>query len=485
MSTGRLENLVSAVNKNIKNIILCSDGTGNSGGKTRGTNVWRIFNAIERHRKDVPQITYYDDGVGTENLRWVRLASGAFGWGISRNLQQLYSFLIMNYVEGDNVFLFGFSRGAFTVRSLAGMVCRCGLFDREWFLDLSFEKRDRALRRVRMAYRSAAVVPSVKDEENPDQKVQRVRKALNLNDLKFRNKHVPIHFLGVWDTVDAVGVPFDEIKVVDWLSRRLFKHRLWGFHDRTLSKHVHHAYQALALDDERRTFHPNIWSEPNTLDEPPAEPGAESRAGGCEMTRQQVWFVGAHSNVGGGYPKDSLSLVSLDWMMGKAAAHGLVFIDGRRREFQYTMDAHGRMYDSRTGFGIFYRYAARNIYEQPADPLPDDARFLDVLHYTFRKFVRYATRCFLEGLSDPGANGGGGLLEKMRRRLNAYVRPLEPVKMPKPLIHVSVRDRIARGTDHYAPKVISGDPSETEMAWTDGGPYAKSVNGVDNGSGTE
>ena len=452
-----------------KNIVLCSDGTGNSGGKTRGTNVWRIFNAIDRHDKNSEQITFYDDGVGTDTLRWPRLLGGAFGWGLGRNLQQLYSFLVVNYEEGDRVFLFGFSRGAFTVRSLAGMICRCGLLDGKWFLSLSSDTRNASLGRVLGGYRSATVVPRGTEPETPDEKLQRNRKLLGLSDLTFRSRHVPVHFLGVWDTVDAVGVPFDDLKVIDWISRRLCKRRLWGFHDRTLSSHVHHAYHALALDDERRTFHPNVWLDPYSAGVVADEASARSRndADTGAKTRQQVWFAGVHSNVGGGYPKDSLSLVSLDWMMGKAEACGLRFITGRRQEVQNAMDAHGRLYDSRAGFGVFYRYAARNLYESEPDPLPDDAGLLSVIHYTLKKCVRYVICRLPVGTLAARSTGLGGFA----RALQAYVRPLEPVRMPKPHVHVSVRARIAKATAYYAPKVI-GDPSETAIEWTDVGPYS-------------
>lgn len=148
------------------NLVLCSDGTGNSGGKARGTNVWRFFNAVDRHGaaeddgQPLEQRTLYDDGVGTDTLRLARALGGAFGWGLSRNLRQLYTFLVMNYEKGDQVFLFGFSRGAFTVRSLAGMICRCGLLDREAFLDRPPGERRRALRRILRACRSAKVMPA-------------------------------------------------------------------------------------------------------------------------------------------------------------------------------------------------------------------------------------------------------------------------------------------------------------------------------------
>ena len=428
-----------------KNLVLCSDGTGNSGGKARGTNVWRLFNAVDRYGaadadgQPLEQRTFYDDGVGTDTLRWARALGGAFGWGLSRNLRQLYTFLVMNYEKGDQVFLFGFSRGAFTVRSLAGMICRCGLLDREAFLDLPPGERERALARTLRAYRSATVMPAPSEGETAEARAHAVRRALAIDDLPFRDACIPIHFIGVWDTVDAVGLPFDDVKVVDWIWRRLFKRRLWGFHDRTLSAQVHHAYHALALDDERRTFHPNVWDHENA----PADPGAgverarpSGVTSGAPATRaiEQVWFAGVHSNFGGGYAKDSLSLVSLDWMMGKAERHGLRLVSGRRQEYRDASDAQGRLYDSRTGVGVFYRYAARNLYERPADPPPDDAGLLTLLRYTVLKSIRPETAA-----------------------------------MPTPHIHASVFERIARGTDDYAPKVIR---ERHEIAWTDGGPFA-------------
>ncbi len=358
-----------------KNIVICSDGTGNSGGKKRGTNVWRIYNAVNRYRTDVPQITFYDDGVGTDTLRWARSLGGAFGWGLSRNVRQLYAFLVMNYEPDDKIFLFGFSRGAFTVRSLAGMIIRCGLLKREHYLQASLGKRNRMLKQILRAYRSESKEAG-----------ERMQNLLALQPIE-------IEFIGVWDTVDAVGLPFDELRGLDWGWRKLFGVRLWGFHDRRLSRKVKYGYQALAIDDERRTFHPNVWKPREGI--------------------EQVWFAGVHSNVGGGYPKDAMSFVPLDWMMGNAEAHGLGFIEGRRDEFGWDTDVHGRLYDSRGGLGAFYRYAARNLGTQPA-------------------------------------------------------------------IHASVFERIARGTDNYAPKVITErlegnndlDQPNYTVAWTDKGPYA-------------
>ena len=164
-----------------KNIVICSDGTGNSGGKGRGTNVWRIFNALDRYG-GTRQVAHYDDGVGTQRLRWLRLLGGAFGWGLGRNIREAYEFLAMNYEDGDRVFLFGYSRGAFTVRSLAGMVDRCGLLPypgdacglREWC---------RGVKRVFKAYRvKQSLLERKLGKRTEDDFGSRVR-ALEIDDL--------------------------------------------------------------------------------------------------------------------------------------------------------------------------------------------------------------------------------------------------------------------------------------------------------------
>src|SRR4026208_1700614 len=117
-----------------KNIIVCSDGTGNTTIKGRGTNVFKLFETIDLtgHRTDPTlraQVAFYDDGVGTQNNKLLKIAAGATGFGLARNVRQLYREVSRAYDEGDRIYLFGFSRGAFTVRSLAGMITTCGLLD--------------------------------------------------------------------------------------------------------------------------------------------------------------------------------------------------------------------------------------------------------------------------------------------------------------------------------------------------------------------
>lgn len=140
----------------MKNIVICSDGTGNTSVKGRGTNVFKLYEAVDtnghRFRPGLtPQIALYDDGVGTENFKWLRIASGATGWGLSRNVKQLYTELARVYDAGDRIYLFGFSRGAFTVRTLAGFIATCGILDAERFA--SSAALERAVRRAYGGYR--------------------------------------------------------------------------------------------------------------------------------------------------------------------------------------------------------------------------------------------------------------------------------------------------------------------------------------------
>ena len=209
-----------------KNIVICCDGTGNRGGKVRGTNVWRIYNAVDQHSKCPQQVTYYDDGVGTQDLRWIRLISGAFGWGLSQNIRQAYAFLCLNYCPGDKIFLFGFSRGAFTVRSLAGMVADVGLLKREALLKAG-HSRTKSLKKLLHAHRSSFEGRLVKrgGARFRERRLKRSRKlgGYCCDDLI---ENVCIEFVGVWDTVDAVGVPFDEMKCIfESVSKTFFRMR--------------------------------------------------------------------------------------------------------------------------------------------------------------------------------------------------------------------------------------------------------------------
>jgi len=435
-----------------RNLIVVSDGTGNRGGMTRDSNVWRLYQAIDRHHAPIPQLVRYDDGVGTDDWRLLKILGAALGVGLTRNVAGLYAFLVRHYQPGDRIYLFGFSRGAFTVRVLAGIIARCGLWTREAFF--AHEDPKRFIRKTILpAYRSLS-----------DAKVSTLRATAALH------PEVRVRFLGVWDTVDAVGMPVDELKVLLEIPPRLLANRRgYGFHDRELSHWVRTARQALSIDDDRRTFHPNVWST--------HKPRGE-RDGLCDDI-EQVWFAGAHANVGGGYPKDGLAWVTLDWMLGETdtlggeriwlegdralplsasspVAHAMATFtddDGHRFavesparvQIQQRADAQGRQYETRTGLGLAYRYRPRWL----------ERAYTGEGHgwATWLKYLPAMSTARQDRLGIP--------------RLTP-----PPPSIP---IHVSVCRRLLHGTQDYAPHVM---PANVEIAYTRGpSPFAALARG--------
>jgi uncharacterized protein (DUF2235 family) len=337
-----------------KKIVLLSDGTGNSSAKAQKTNVWRLYEALDQ--SDGEQMAHYDDGVGTSSNRYLALAGGAFGWGLKRNVLDLYKFVCRNYEPGDEIYGFGFSRGAFTIRVLVGLIASEGL--------VTFGSEEELARNALAAYRhyrskrfpswspvvlafrwlrdTALAVPNrLKGYPTYEELAKATESA--------GRKNIRIKFLGLWDTVEAYGIPILELKRgIDWV--------LWPmmFGDRKLSPLVDRACHALALDDERTTFHPILWDE-----EAEAEAVARGEVPAGRIT--QVWFAGVHSNVGGGYPEDQVSLVSLEWMMHEAMANGLAFETDAVQQVSSAKSPYARLYDSRAGFAAYYRYSPRSI----------------------------------------------------------------------------------------------------------------------------
>lgn len=332
-----------------KNIILCSDGTGNTAIKDRGTNVFKLFEAIDLS-PEFNQKAYYDDGVGTESFKLFKLLGGAFGLGLSRNVRHLYMNLVRVYEPGDNIYLFGFSRGAFTVRTLAGFISHCGILDCRRFCHNDAEmmnKVEGAYKAYRRRYKTViANVWRWLFKWNTQRKYgftetdEFMRRYTHVHP----QGHTPIHFIGVWDTVSAVGFP---VIGVTELFNRIYR---VTFPDHKLGANVANAYQALSIDDKRRTFHPEMWDEGTEADD------AKKRI-------HQVWFAGVHANVGGGYPKQGMSLVALDWMMQNAEAKGLHFIASSRSRVRTHANVNDKLYDSRSGLAVYYRYAPRDIHE--------------------------------------------------------------------------------------------------------------------------
>ena len=324
-----------------KNIIVCADGTGNTTIKDRGTNVFKLYEAVDQngHRKDPslrPQLAIYHDGVGTETLKWLRIFSGATGFGLSHNVRTLYASLSRVYRPGDDIYLFGFSRGAFTVRTLAGLILGCGILDADAY-DTN-EDFVWAVRQAYRAYRSRYQSLLFDWLAGPVRWARGERMPVPLN-LAVTPPDARVRFIGVWDTVDAVGAPFN---IADFINRYIYAFK---FGTTTLDVRVECGRHALALDEEREAFKPVLWAE----------------KGAPEGQIKQVWFAGVHSNVGGGYPRQGMSLEPLEWMMSEAHAQGLRFVQGDRENYYIHADVNDKMYDPRAGLGIFYRWQPRDV----------------------------------------------------------------------------------------------------------------------------
>jgi uncharacterized protein (DUF2235 family) len=327
-----------------KNILIFSDGTGQGAGMPAAerSNVWKLWTATEKAAPG-QQIAFYDEGLGAEHKKeWWRwaydLASKATGLGISQNIKDCYVALIELYEPGDRVFLFGFSRGAYTVRSLGGVLSLCGIPQQK---DGKSARGDKA---VRTALAEEAV-SKVYQHYGNDEKTRQERIALGQ---KFRadysshaidtsNPPFP-YFIGVWDTVRALGVPGSSgVSFV-------FSH---AFHDATLNPNVPYARQALSIDENREIFAPEIWDE--------SKETAEARARG---RIKQTWFPGVHSDVGGGYAETGLSDLALAWMIEEATAiPNPVIVDSAKLALAPSFE--GLQHDQRTGLGQAWKQGTR------------------------------------------------------------------------------------------------------------------------------
>lgn len=262
----------------MKRLVVCCDGTWNNADlQTTDTNVARLARAIHGSRETggVVQIVLYLRGIGTSGLKVETWIEGAIGLGIDDNIRSAYQFIAQNYVPGDEIFLFGFSRGAFTARSLAGLISACGILKRQALGSVSDAW---AYYRTKKPHAPAEFAARTKADIHPD---------------------ASIAFLGVWDTVGSLGIP-------GGLLADLNKKR-YAFHDTTPSPIVRTACHAMAIDEHRHTFTPTYWTGT-------APPGAAI---------EQVWFAGAHADVGGGYKLSFLADIPLLWMARRAEAAGL------------------------------------------------------------------------------------------------------------------------------------------------------------------
>jgi hypothetical protein len=272
-----------------KRLVICCDGTWNAPDSAHVTNIEKIARTIStaviEGDPPVQQLVLYLHGVGSSGYLADRLLGGAFGYGLFDNIRAAYRFLALNYDEDDEIFVFGFSRGAYTARSLVGMIGRVGLLTRQSLIAGQLPEAVDRYRRRPPGHRSF--------HGSSDERFKQVHSHARSD----------ITFLGVFDTVGALGVP------------GALRHR-HQFHDVRLGDHVHVARQALAIDEHRMKFEPSLWEKP-----PEGTPSAMTAEGRVK----QVWFEGCHSDVGGGYGQTGLSDTALEWMVCEAEKEGLAF----------------------------------------------------------------------------------------------------------------------------------------------------------------
>jgi uncharacterized protein (DUF2235 family) len=275
-----------------KRVILCADGTWNTphgvDATTIDTNVRKLYCGLA---DDPDQLRYYDSGVGTDGTPIDHLTGGAMGEGLFKKIQDNYGFLANVWDPGDQVYLFGFSRGAYTARSVGGMIARFGVptknFDNE------------TVKKIFDAYR-----------ETDETKRAAMRDALAA---QYGLTDVSVAMIGVWDTVGSLGIP--------GLLFSIFDQKRYGFLDTTLHPCVQKAFHAVCIDERRAQFMPTLWTNAD----------GSYRANDAQVT--QVWFPGVHCDVGGSYAESQLSDIAMRWMMKKAMACGLTFGDAAMRQY--------------------------------------------------------------------------------------------------------------------------------------------------------
>ena len=293
-----------------RNVIVLFDGTWND--PKDKTNVVRMRESIDSSGEhDLTQPCRYLEGVGTRWDNW--LSGGLFGRGLSQNIQAGYAWVAETFKpQADRLFVFGFSRGAYSARSLVGLIRKCGVLK---------SVNPESIEAAYALYRDKKIAP-----DHPKAVAFR---AANSHEIR-------VHFIGVWDTVGKLGVPISGIP---------FSSSFYRWHDTALSKIVDYAYHAIATDEHRADFKPTLWTKMK-----PENKEVEQR-----------WFIGAHSNVGGGSevkPPDCLADLALRWMQDKAELRGLKFRAKAQVEPEY---CRGAIENSYGHFVLgFYKWVSRS-----------------------------------------------------------------------------------------------------------------------------
>ncbi|MCW4152779.1 DUF2235 domain-containing protein [Halomonas sp. 18H] len=284
-------------------IVICADGTWNRPEEDLATdhptNVLKLSRAIRPEANGLKQHVFYDWGLGSYHDK---LTAGVTGAGIHKNILDGYRYILHNHEPGDRIYLFGFSRGAYTVRALSGLINNCGILTRQ---------------HARLVTEAWKVYKSPRAKNHPDGEAARAFRA----NYSHASRHV--HFIGVWDTVGALGIPHSLMGLFD---------RDDEFYDTKIGANVSTVRHAMAIDEKREDFKPTIWLPREGVD------------------LKQVWFAGVHSDVGGSYPPDRntgvrASDTPLQWMLNQAESAGLQ-VEPHLRD-SLTNGAAGKLHKSR------------------------------------------------------------------------------------------------------------------------------------------
>jgi uncharacterized protein (DUF2235 family) len=316
-----------------RDIFIALDGTGND--QLSRTNVSRLYELVDNSNVDRPRATYYGEGVGTGG----RVVGAATGWGIGQDVRDAYAFLIDTWRPGDRIFLTGFSRGAYTARILGGLIAVAGIPD---LANLPRKTRASVVSRIYGAYKTKRR-PGESLEQQNQRRLAAITKVLGERP-RGAGGEVTIEAMALWDTVEALGLPDRTADPLEDLD-----------HYFLTTCNVKAAFHALALDDNRAySFTPILINTP-------------AMRAACEAWHPQIeeiWFAGAHADVGGSYSPGGrtdgyLPGVSLNWMLDKLRPYGL--FDRHARAFE---DIQGPIHDAKA-----YSVAYKPIWRYRREPL--------------------------------------------------------------------------------------------------------------------
>ncbi|XPV77885.1 MAG: DUF2235 domain-containing protein [Desulfovibrio sp.] len=338
----------------MKRLVICADGTWNRPEKKLGkdypTNVLKVARAISHDEDSIEQSVFYDWGVGSYIIA---LTGGAFGVGLSKNVMDAYRYIVHNYQPGDELYFFGFSRGSYTIRSLCGFINNCGILKQKFSNQITTAYR---------LYRNRQNKPN-------DSRSKQFKKDFTYND------DVKIHFVGVWDTVGALGIPFDGLS---------FLNEPFQFHDAKIGPNIQTARHALSIDELRDDYKPTIWKERPDVD------------------IKQVWFAGVHTDIGGSYPPDQdkelLSDIPLSWMLGEATKCGLELEQHIFEELKPSATA-----TKHNEYKGFFKILGKHLREIPEYSLIHSSvkeRFDNDSTYRPQNLVEYVRKCGWKELVD-------------------------------------------------------------------------------------